>query len=217
MAMGREDMMERKDISKCLVAVSIAALGTILPGAAWADTVIEETHFACPVSIGPGVTEYQYTRTVTETPLTEQFVTVEKPVVIEKSEKTHEKMVITQTIRQRPLITAKRRVLASKPIMRHRTAHILASGNRTFYKERTIERTIEKPVLVEKPVFIDRPVDRVVEKPVYIDRVVEKPVMIEQQAEKPVMIEKPVVIERQVEQPVLIERRHHHLLNMSIF
>jgi hypothetical protein len=103
----------------------------------------------------------------------------------------------------------------------------------------TIERTVEKPIVIEKPVMIDRPVDRVVtvEKPVMIDRVVEKPVVIDRYIDNPVLmdrvIERPVLMDNtctQYTKPVVIEKRveidrpssvilkqPRHLLDVNLF
>ncbi|MBX9720371.1 MAG: hypothetical protein K2X81_03155, partial [Candidatus Obscuribacterales bacterium] len=111
-------------------------------------------------------------------------------------------------------------------VSRHSTSHLrrhVASMHHNYTKAvrpmrnissvTTVEKTVEKPIIVEKPViqnverFIEKPVliNRVVEKPVYVDRMVDRPVFID----RDVTVSRPVVIERRVsvDNPLLVPRR----------
>ena len=64
-----------------------------------------------------------------------------------------------------------------------------------------IERTVESPVSIERieePVMIHRTVEKTLESPVIIEKRVERPVVIEK------TVEKPVVVEKYIESPVLL-------------
>jgi len=191
--------MEVRNIFKCLMAVSFAAFGIALPGTAWADT-----YQALDLNCAPSATQS-----------TTEIMTIERPVILQKTEKTFEKQVIVQRSRVRASMPARRRVLAVRPrLVTHRTGTLLASSNRSKFIEKTVERTTEKPIMVERPVVIEK----TVEKPVYIDRVIEKPVTVE--VEKPVVIEKQVQLEQAptVVQPTVIEQKEgHHLFNLKLF
>ncbi|MDZ7880587.1 MAG: OmpA family protein [Saprospiraceae bacterium] len=74
----------------------------------------------------------------------------------------------------------------------------------------TVEKIVEKPVIVEK--LVEKQV--IVEKPVIqvqtVEKIVEKPVIVEKLVEKQVIVEKPVIqvqtIEKVVEKPVVAEK-----------
>ena len=148
-----------------------------------------------------------------------QVVTIEKPVVLQSKEKVFEKQVLVQKSAQRSGLAPRRRLVAYRPMARACApkARISSAARSSFTK--IVEKTTEKPIMVEKPVMIDR----TVEKPVYIEKTVEKPVFIEKQVE----VEKPAVLEKevQVEQPAVIEQQPtvieqkpgHHLLNLKLF
>lgn len=184
-------------------------------GAARADTFINQTRTSS--SAGPGVTEYSYTSESTETPLV-----VERPVLIESKTKTTEREIIRERMDMGGN-TIKQVRVRTHPVM-HYVAPLRRSDTVT-----TIEKTVEKPIVVERPVVVEKTVekpvyiDRTIEKPVYIDRMVEKPVYIDRRVETPVYIdrtiEKPVLIEKQVtvEKPVVVYKDRHHLFHVNVF
>jgi len=188
-----------KKITQCLLAMSALALCTFIPGPALADTTTQETMTSTS------------TNTSNDQATAPQVVTVEKPVVLNNKEKIVEKQVIVEKSRQRSAAPARRRVAIARP--RHPRRMAMMSSRSSNVIEKTIERTTEKPVVLEKPVMVDRPVERVIEKPVYIDRPV------------PVEVEKPVVIEKETEvqsapppAPTVIEQKDsHHLFNLKLF
>jgi hypothetical protein len=217
------------------IILAAASLAMLCPQIATADScVVEETRTI--QSSGP-----TYTTTV---PSTFTETVVERPVLIQNTEKT---TVEKTVIRDRAMAPATR-VIVKRVLVRARPRPMrivsMPATKHFYFKTRTIQRTVEKPVVVERPVFIDRPVDRIIEKPVYInhtietpvyrDRIVEKPVYIEKQIERPVMVEKPIVVERRVlerpvvverqctqpvviERPVVIKKDRHHLFNLKLF
>ncbi|GEM_PF-2598548 len=200
--------MRNRRINKTLAVIGIVALGSALSGIARADTQYQETQITR--SDAGGLDTIQAKSSTTETSSAPQVVTVEKPVVLKDKEKIVERQMISQRACRRPLRAARRRVVSYRPRpAAPRTARLESSASRSSYMK-TVEHTVEKPVMIEKPVFVDRPVEKIVEKPVYIDRVVEKPVMVEKQ----VQIEPPQVIEKRV---TIEQKEGHHLLNFKLF
>lgn len=197
--------MQRRIIGGRLIMATIACAGLMLSGSARADTQAME---------GASTSSQ-----------TQPYITIEKPVVLQNSEKITEKQVITRSSGLRSF-AAKR---CAAPRVSYRPVHRLASTsnlNRSNYFMKTIERTTEKPIIVEKPVLIDRPVEKIVEKPVYLERVVEKqvqvekPVLLEQEVmtkEQPACIERQTVLPATIERPLIMRKEGHHLLNLKLF
>ncbi len=197
-----------------VIAMAIAGLGLFLAPMAQADSCD-----TTKTMIGPGVTEYRYTETVTPA----QSVIIERPVVLEN------RIVEKQIVKEKVPVYINRRV-SYRPVKHHRVrriarAHTTACSNKVISSSSTIERTIEKPIVVERPVVVER--SRMVERPVYIDRVVEKPVVVERRVvsspviiqrtvSKPVVIHRPVMMERTIQQPVIIEKKKRHLLDLHV-
>jgi hypothetical protein len=130
----------------------------------------------------PGAVQYQYVETM---PM--KSVTIEKPVLIQRTTRTVTTTRTTRSTAYRP----KKTHIAARPI-RHRT-HVVAS--RPTYSQRTVERTI-----ATEPMLIDRPL--------WVEQTVEKPVTVE----RPMIIDKAVEVDR----PILV-KQHHHLLDFSLF
>ena len=196
-----------------IIAMAIAGLGLFLAPMAQADSCDTTKSM-----VGPGVTEYRYTQTVTPA----QSVIIERPVLLEN------RIVEKQVVKERVPVYINRRV-SHRPVKHHKVRRIArahtACSNKVISSSSTIERTIEKPIVVERPVIVER--NRTVERPVYIDRVVEKPVVVERRVvsnpvviqrtvSRPVVIQRPVLMERTIQQPVIIEKRKRHLLNLHV-
>jgi hypothetical protein len=193
-----------------LIAMAVAGIGFISAPMANADECCSKK-----MSVGPGVTEYRTSETLIPMTTT-QSVVVERPVMLEN------RIIEKQVIKERVPVYITRKV-AFKPAKHyrsHRVAHVKYAKPRVISSNTTIERTVEKPIVVERPVVIER--NRMIERPVYTDRIIEKPVVIERRVvSRPVVIQKeisrPVIMERRViEQPVLIEKHKRHLLNLHI-
>lgn len=190
------------------------ALSLCMPVAASADTWIERSSVE-PVITYPGAPGFTYMRTKTTTTTSDypssapQVVTIEKPVVIEKTIKTYDKTIINRSTTSGAIVH-RTLVRKARPKVAHRT---YATRNKiAMIKTHSTVTTIEKPVVVEKRIYVDRPYDRVVERPV----VIEKKVYVDRPV-RPVVIEQPVLIQRQLSQPVIIEeKRHsHHLFKVK--
>lgn len=194
-----------------IIAMAIAGLGLMaVAPMALADSCCEST---TRTMVGPGITEYQYTETVTPT----QSVVIEKPVVLEN------RVIEKQVVREKVPVYITRRV-AYKPVKHskiRRIAHAKCSSNKII----SSSSTIEKPIVVERPVVVER--NRMIERPVFVDRVVEKPVMVERRVvtspvviqrtvSSPVVIQRPVMMDRTITQPVIIEKRKRHLLDLHV-
>lgn len=180
-----------------IIAAVVASIGTGLsPFPSLADTCVLETQKTSQ-SVGPGVTEYGYTTTATEY-ADSRPVVIEKPVVLENTTKTVEREVVRERVPYFVTRHSASHARRSVAYLHHNTMKV-SKPSRNYSSVTTIEKTIEKPIVVERPVIQN--VDRVVEKPVYINRVVEKPVYVDR------MIDRPVFIDRTVSRPVVIERR----------
>lgn len=182
--------MRDSKTNRLIVAATLLCSIACAPSVMADMTTTFEESSGVPTEIGPGVVEYRTIRRQTTTITEPEQIIIEKPVVVEK-----------RVVRARPA-TVKRRVA-------RRAAVRVAPKPAALVT--TVERTIEKPIIVERPVLIDRPVE--VEKQVFIDRpvdrIIEKPVIIEHQVP---VASPPVIIDR----PVIIEKKKKHLLNLGV-
>ncbi|MBX9687984.1 MAG: hypothetical protein K2X27_14860 [Candidatus Obscuribacterales bacterium] len=134
----------KANFQKGFLALAASGMAMIFPQLALADTFyVSESHLSESAQTGPGVTEYRYSRRITEVPARISTLrTVERivddPVIVEKP-------VIVERVVDRPVYRDR---IVEKPV----------------YIERQVE--IEKPVVVEKPVLIEKRVE--IEKPVVI-------------------------------------------------
>ena len=71
-----------------------------------------------------------------------------------------------------------------------------------------VDRTVNRPALVDRPVYVDRPVDVPVDRHMYVDRPVDRPVYIDRPVEKIVYVDRPVVF---VDRPVDVRPPQHYV------
>lgn len=174
----------KKQIVSSLAVVGLAAISIGLGSAVKADslTTVTTTTTETPMS-----THY-YRRTVTPVmvrpTVVEKKVTITKSAVVKRSCSSHHTAYVHHP----------------RHVALHAPAHprLIASSTTT----KTITRTIDRPVVVEK----------VVTKPVYINHYVDRPVYTDRVVEKPIVIEKPVVLNRAYvqEAPVLVKEKVTH-------
>jgi hypothetical protein len=175
--------MDKSTFKKCLMSALVAALGIALPGTAWADDCapLQQTSSTiCP-----------------------QTITVEKPVLLHTTEKIIEKQVVIQ---KQPVYirrASNRRHLAFRPLKK-RVAY-KRPAPKSMVVSRVIERTIEKPIMIEKPVL---------QQCTTFEQKVEAPVVLEEKC-----ITQPAVIEQKA-LPVIekkYEEDNHHFFHFNIF
>ena len=162
-------------MSLAAVGFAVVSIGVAQPALADTYTSVTTTTTETPVS------GYSYTRRitpiVTHPKATEKSVTVTRSAVVKRSYCSTNKAACVRHTRH-------------VAISSHPRTRVTANSTTT----KTITRTIEKPVVIEKvvnkPVYIDRYIDR----PVYTDRVVERPVIIN----RAVVQESPVLIKEKV-------------------
>jgi len=222
----------KMNFQTAVVTLAVFGLGLSTAGAAIADeTVVRETRTYHTMNPGTRLTEYRYLAhpwNESAIPVTTtSSVTLSNPVVIEKREKTFTKEVIKDF--SEPVFVKTRRIVRLRP--KTRVAY-RAPIRRTMARATVIEKTVEKPIVVERPVVVNKTIDRVIDRPVYIDRpvetpvyrdrVIEKPVYIDREVPTPVyrdrVIEKPVYIENNPQPVIIKEKEHRHgLLHMGLF
>jgi len=118
----------------------------------------------------------------------EKRVTVEKPIVVEKS--------VTNIVNR----VVEKKVVVEKPVVVEKS--VTNFVDRIIEKEVLVDRPVTNLIerLVEKPVVVEKEVTNIVEKIVTNDVIVEKPVtnFIDRVVEKEVVVEKPVLVEKEV-------------------
>jgi UDP-3-O-[3-hydroxymyristoyl] glucosamine N-acyltransferase len=195
-----------------ITAFSLALIGIVAPVSVNADstavttTTTQTTSQTCLPSV---------TRETTVT--TPGYVVIEKPVVLHDTEKIKEKQVVYIERYHRSKRIAARKTAVVRPKMVKRiAARPVLKQNKSLISERVIDRTIEKPIVVERPVVIDRTIDRVIDNPVVLEKkvTVEQAPMIEKQVqiEQPVLIPAPAVVQTEV-----LQKPAHHLLDFKLF
>jgi len=130
------------------------------------------------------------------------YITIERPVVLQNSEVIKEKEVRYITRRA----SCSHRTAMKRTAVRKIAARPLLKTNKNFISEKVIDRTIEKPIMIEKPVIVKE----FLPPPAIETRSV--------QVEQPVVIEKKVLVQPAVieDQPTIIMKGRHHLLHIKI-
>jgi len=186
-----------------ITAVSLALLGFTGSVPARADsevttTTTETTTMPAQVVTAPG------------------YITIERPVVLQNSEVIKEKEI--RYVARAGKSCSHRTAMVKRTPVRKIAARPMLRTNKSFVSEKVIERTIEKPIMIEKPVIVTQtlPPPAIETRTV---KVIEQPALIERKVlVQPAVIERKVLVEPAVieTQPLVIMKRRHHLLHVRI-